>query len=163
EPASSEFLPWKYGARQRPREANVPAMPAKKTIQNEQLAARDNAPRRFIRQREPRPSVACKGRLSSGGVSGTPHARPGERLSRVPLGKETQWARQRFLTERPARRVRPYGMRSWKYRITDASVLGIEIANEVRKSGTRSDPIIIGMLSRPFTRRIFDSGQLLRA
>src|SRR5262249_24776868 len=36
-------------------------MPAKKTIQNEELAARGNAPRRFIRQREPRPSVACKG------------------------------------------------------------------------------------------------------
>src|SRR5262249_62339314 len=103
---------WKYGGKQRPREANVPAMPAKKTIQNEQLAARDNAPRRFIRQREPRPSVACKGRLSSGGVSGTPHARPGERLSRVPLGKETQWAGQRFLTERPAPRVRPYRTRS---------------------------------------------------
>jgi len=28
------------GARERPREANVPAMPGKKTIQNEQLAAR---------------------------------------------------------------------------------------------------------------------------
>src|SRR5262249_48965096 len=33
------------GARERPREANVPAMPGKKTIQNEQLAARGNAPR----------------------------------------------------------------------------------------------------------------------
>src|SRR5262245_17846821 len=52
---------WKYGGRQRPREANVPGMPAKKSIQNEELAPRGNAPRRFIRQREPRPSVACKG------------------------------------------------------------------------------------------------------
>jgi hypothetical protein len=33
-----------------------------------------------------------------------------------------------------------------KCRITAASVLGIEIANEVHKSGTRLDPIIIGTL-----------------
>jgi hypothetical protein len=32
---------------ERPRKANVPAMPGKKTIQNEQLAARGNAPRAF--------------------------------------------------------------------------------------------------------------------
>ena len=71
-------------------------------------------------------------------------------------------ARQRFQTEHPAGRAQ----RRSRLEVSDhtaASVLGIEIANEVRKSGTRLDPIIIGMLSRPFTRRNFDSGQLLRA
>src|SRR5262249_61252005 len=45
---------------------------------------------------------------------------------------------------------------------TAASVLAIEIAYDVRTSGTRLDPIIIGMLSRSFTRWNIDSGQLLR-
>ena len=46
-------------------------------------------------------------------------------------------------------------MRSWKYRTTAASVLGIEIANEVRKSGTRLEPITIGMLVSSLHAEIF--------
>jgi hypothetical protein len=45
-----------------------------------------------------------KGELAMG--LGNPHARPGERLSRVPLGKETQWARQRFLIGKAQRHSR---------------------------------------------------------
>jgi hypothetical protein len=37
----------------------------------------------------------------------------------------------------------PPGIRVWKCRITAASVLGIEIANELHKSGARLDPIVI--------------------
>src|SRR5262245_24175388 len=46
----------------------------------------------------------------------------------------------------PSGPTNPYGIRAWKCRITAASVLGIEIANEVPQSGTRLDPIILGIL-----------------
>ena len=59
----------------------------------------------------------------------------GERLSRVPLGKETTSARQRFLSEHP--QEEPKGVRAWNCRITAASIPGIEIANEVHPSGTQ--------------------------
>ena len=53
-------------ASKRPREANVPAMPGKKTIQTEELAACGNATRRFIRKRERTASPLCRLVTSAG-------------------------------------------------------------------------------------------------